>query len=68
MNSRLLQNILHIVGIVSSSLTVIGAVYVGKGSYWGIILMVFSALVLRISSEIEYMKVSSLMSEKLNKR
>lgn len=62
--SRGWQNILHICGIINSVLTVIGAVLIGSQKYSiGIIMMIIAAIVLRITSEVDYKKWRELIKE-----
>lgn len=63
-NSRGYQNWLHAVGATSSVLMLYGAVIVGSGNSLGIIIMVVGAIFQRISSEIEFRKISRLIEEK----
>jgi len=64
MNSRNYQNILHFVGVTGSVLMIYGAVSVGAGDSSGIIIMFTGALFQRLSSEIEFRKISKLIEEK----
>lgn len=63
-DSRQYQNILHFVGIISSLSTISGAVLIGGGKFYGILLMIFGAICTRITSEIEFTKMGKLMEEK----
>lgn len=63
-NSRGYQNWLHAVGVISSVLMLYGAVIIGSGNNSGIIIMGAGAIFQRISSEIEFRKISKLIEEK----
>jgi hypothetical protein len=65
MNSRNYQNTLHLVGATSSLLTIFGAVLVGAGSYYGVILMLMGAIFTRLTSEIEFRKQTLIVGEKM---
>jgi len=64
MDARKYQNLLHTVGICASVLMIYGAVSVGRGDSMGIILMIIGAIFQRISSEIEFHKMSELITER----
>lgn len=64
MNSRNYQNILHGVGAMSSVLIIYGAMVVGSGNPFGVLIMFAGAIFIRISSEIEFRKISALIEEK----
>lgn len=63
MNSRTYQNILHGVGAMSSVLMIYGAVIIGGGNFFGVLIMIAGAGFQRISSEVEFRKMSKLIEE-----
>lgn len=63
MNSRDYQNILHGVGTMSSVLMIYGAIIIGSGNFFGVLIMITGAGFQRISSEIEFRKMSCLIKE-----
>ena len=65
MDSRKYQNILHVVGAAGSLLTIFGAVLVGAGTWYGVILMLIGALFTRLTSEIEFRKQTLIVGEKM---
>ena len=67
MNSRSLQNCLHIVGVIASTFIILGAVTIGKGDMNGILIMVFGAILQRLTSEIEFQKQTNIVGEKMEK-
>jgi len=65
MNSRALQNYLHIVGIVASTCIILGAVTIGAGNFVGILIMIVGAILQRVTSEIEFRKQTGIVGEKM---
>ncbi len=66
--SRGWQNIIHILGLTYSILTISGAVLIGSQNYMvGIVLMIIGAIATRMTSEVEFRKQQSLFDEKINK-
>lgn len=63
MDSRGYQNSLHVIGATSSLLTILGAVVVGSGNLWGVVLMFVGAIFTRMSSEIEFRKMKMIIKE-----
>lgn len=62
--SRGWQNIIHVCGVINSVLTVFGAVLIGSQNYGvGVAMMVVGAVVLRITSEVDYHKWRELIKE-----
>lgn len=67
-NSRSWQNILHITGVIYSSLTISGAVLIGSQNYTvGLTMMIIGAIAVRITSEVEFRKQCQLFSENKHK-
>jgi len=64
MNARNYQNALHFVGATSSFLTIFGVFMVGSGDVRGILLMIFGAILTRVSSEIEFRKMREIVRER----